>query len=155
MASSNGLKQISPDIQALVDATASLQYKIELFLAGMLPPKHGADINAFEALKQLRTRENAWKNFKPVRSRTIDLRPSTDRVTWEQAGLLATRQENTSALTFYQLSSEPHWGLPDCWDIPDVGFRVRSLKVYPDQDLLVLAEEVYVHPAYFSARNSG
>lgn len=52
--------------------------------------------------------------------------------------------EGNPTWNFHQLSPEPMWNLPAQWNITAPGFRVRSITASPEQDLLVLVEEMCV-----------
>lgn len=145
----------------LVDLTPSLQYNLEMFLAGMV----STDVNGSHStvasaatLQQLRRCRDAWNTFQPTSSRYLQelhhAAPGTntrfDGRSKEHVSrnILAVTRSDRS-IVFFQLSSKPMWGLPQCWEISARSFTPASMVICPEQDLLLLVEPVR------SAQNGG
>lgn len=137
----------------IVDATPALQYRLELLLAGMVPVEGAENTTTAALLSELLKRRKAWETFRPTSSDEFDephpRRSLTDpyfnrtKETFVHKNIAAVRKPDMRTLAFYQVSPQPMWGLPKCWEISDLGFCARNVTMSPEQDLLVLIEELY------------
>ena len=127
-------------MKALIDETPELQYKIELYGAGMLDqPSNNQDVS--EARTRLHQREDAWNRLQPLQE--IDVPPSTGSPVHEYL-MMKTGPKFDRAFqfaSFSQLSPEPQWGLPSQWEL-NFDFPVQHLHVYPEANLLIAMVEL-------------
>lgn len=138
----------------LVDLTVSLQYKLELFLAGMISTDVNCSHTAIASaatLQQMRRRRDAWDTFQPTSSKYLqELHHAVPRTNTRfdnqnrehvSRNILAVPRLDRS-IVFFQLSSKPMWGLPQCWEITARSFIPTCMAICPEQDLLLLVELV-------------
>ena len=129
----------------LVDGTAPLQYKLELFLAGMIPPTSPTNIQ--EYLDKLIRCQKNWNDFTPACHRTFPDPPLGERPirtevcdnlfveTYTPPGSL-----EPSRLVFCQVSPYRRKDYPDIWEVR-LAFRlISSVFVCTAQDLLIVAQ---------------
>lgn len=125
-------------MKLLIDGTPELQYKIELYLGGVLDTEL-RDSDIWNAVSELRKREDAWSKYKP--NREVDIQVSE----WLGSGwnIVASYSRTTpGSVEFRQITAEPLWDLPERWELPfDFSDSFHTLLIHPEVDLLVVASE--------------
>ena len=121
--------------KSLVDDSPELQYRVELFAAGMVDTEPGGG-NVYDALTKLREHESAWNKFEPLHQ--FESSSTSYHV---NRNILAEILDDR--IVFRQISAAPRWGFPAQWEIA-TGFKCGMVRVYPEEDLLVVSEFEYV-----------
>ena len=122
-------------MRSLIDDTPQLQYKVELYLAGMVETRFTeGDIHG--ALSKLRLQEEAWSRFQPLQE--FDVPSSAGRPV--KRNILIDNARHSA--TFHQLPPKPLWKLPLRWSL-NFDFAVHGIHVYPEDNLLVAVEPLY------------
>jgi hypothetical protein len=127
---------------------SSLQYKIELVLAGMQdgPP---SNLTSNERLRMLRSHQEAWSTLSWTEKETI---PMLSGDTWELFGGVLALADGPKTLVLRQLPSRLRGLETSEWKI-DVDVPVRDFSMDKDQDLLVIvdgSEWVEAFACYFT-----
>lgn len=128
-------------MKTLIDDTPALQYKLELWLAGMLDVvSRNGDVNS--ALAELRKREAAWNRYQPIREYET-LVSNCNVLSKAVTADFWSRSSESGYVDFQQITPEPQWGLPERWKL-QLDFPILSIAIYPEQDLLLAVEARYV-----------
>lgn len=121
----------------LVDQTPTLQYTINLAVAGQESSCAGVDSPA-ALLDALKRHQNAWDELKWSRQLRLPMRSGG---LWELYGGVLAQSDEEGGIFFYRLPSdlrsieEKQWSLGPSFPCP-----VRDFAMDPSQDLLLLIE---------------
>jgi hypothetical protein len=128
--------QVCSLFRALIDSLPSLQYKIELAIAGQ---EDGVGHSLSTRRRLLRRHQLSWDAL----HWTQDLRFSMFRGgLWELYGnVLAQITSNGHTLHFKQLPSQSRAIEEKAWTVNVTQFRVRDFAIDPAQDLLIIVEQ--------------
>ena len=133
--------QVNKAINLIIAGSVGIQYRLELFLAGLEDRSSNNPEPLGERLNKLRSLQSRWDQAGSSPSQTIALpgRYTSGRCCLH-GGVFAMYHEG--CIHFIRLPS-PSRGVPlMSWHTPHLGFEpVGSFAVDPDQDLLVLAEQ--------------
>ncbi|KDR85356.1 hypothetical protein GALMADRAFT_108380 [Galerina marginata CBS 339.88] len=129
--------QVCSLFRELIRGTASLQYVIELAVAGQ---RDGSNCTASSAtrLKLLRRHQSAWNDLKWSREVRIPMRNGG---LWELYGGVLGQSTQEGTLVFSQLPSDLRSIEAKEWTLgPDFGITISDFAMDPMQDLLILIE---------------
>lgn len=119
-------------MKTLIDDTPELQYKMELYLAGMLDLGQRDD-NVWNAASELRKREEAWNKYQPIRETETQLSGCLGF----GRNIVARHSSKTGSVEFRQITPELLWGLPERWEL-HFNSRIQSVLIHPEVDLLAV-----------------
>ncbi|KAJ7591110.1 hypothetical protein C8J56DRAFT_934707 [Mycena floridula] len=127
-------RELCRSFKSIIDASSSLQYKIQLAVAG-LQPTAGQKLPASTLLQTLQKYQDAWKNFKWTAKTTVRL---SDIETWEVTGnLMAYYSLDRGLFTFKQIASLYREIPLKEWSFAPQDHKVSDFTIDPTQDLLV------------------
>lgn len=133
--------QVCRGLNEIVTGASSLQYKIELAIAGLEDNlEHPLDRPTKRRL--LRAYQNAWSRVRSLSAResnTVVARLE-DGPAWELAGGVLGQSVGTTTLRFRQAASKFRGVQEKAWDV-DYGFNIRDFTMDPGQDLLAALRE--------------
>lgn len=132
----------------LIDRSPALQYKLEVFLAGMQAFDYNGD-GLDDSLYALRERERAWTEFHPASEAEVQNLGASCIGTSFHGNIIAHRTE--SSILFSQLPPLQQI-CPEQWSIDVLGVPMDYFIIYPEDDLLVAVvskQYVPVHAAAF------
>ncbi|CAE7212593.1 unnamed protein product [Rhizoctonia solani] len=138
-------------LKQFIDGSAELQYLIELYSFGYVPPSNPRhDILYPEKLRLVKEHQRQWKttswtqvDMYPLKKRNSSSVSSTYDFCggiYAQGFSLPGIGEHTRRLDLYQLPSVNRGTPWKQWSIEDLGVDVRDFVMQPDYDLLVLLE---------------
>ena len=135
--------QVCSRFRALVDSMPSLQYKIELAIAGQ---EDGVHHSLFARRRLLRRHQHNWDTLHWTHDQHITMFHGG---LWELYGnVLAQITQDRCTLHFKQLASQSRGIEEKGWTVDVSQFRVRDFGIDPAQDLLIILErpeEFVVH----------
>lgn len=126
--------QVCSDLKTVIDADATLQYHIELAVAGMEDGPSSVRSPA-ERLEILRTRQNAWNKLKWKSQQEV---PMSEGLVWEVYGNVLAQARGDATLAFHQLPSDIRGIEGRRWVLENLGVNIRDFGMDPAQDLLIL-----------------
>ncbi|KDQ64393.1 hypothetical protein JAAARDRAFT_28021 [Jaapia argillacea MUCL 33604] len=148
-------KQSCRFLKSLIEENLSLQYKIELSVAGMEDGRN-CTLSVAERLSRLKRLQQSWLELRWSEEQTL---VKSSRRVWEIAGGVWGCTTGPRGLFFAQLPSVLRGISSREWSIQDVGFTIRDFTIDPSQDLLVILElsNSAGHPRslYFLSLSSG
>lgn len=124
----------------------ALQYKLEVFLAGMQTFDYNGD-GLDDSLYTLRQRQRAWTEFRPVSEAEVQNLGASCIGTSFHGNIVAHRTK--SSILFSQLPPLQQI-CPEQWNIDILGVPMDCFIIYPEDDLLVAVlskQYVLVYPA--------
>ncbi|KDQ56121.1 hypothetical protein JAAARDRAFT_208325 [Jaapia argillacea MUCL 33604] len=126
-------RQLSHRFRAIIDATPSLQYTIELAIAGMVDnPKRSMPIE--ERRRRLMVYQENWANTSWKREEIL---PGLEKDLWELNGDVMFVMGHPDTLSLHQLPGISCGLQGSVWTIEGVGPEVLDFKIDASQDLLV------------------
>ena len=128
--------QVCSDFRDLVDSTPTLQYTIELALAGQ---EDGGRCQLSARREMLKLHQKGWTELAWTAELSV---PMLDGDIWELCGsVLAESNDDPLIIRFYQLPSKSRGIEQKEWSIPATEFQPDDIGMDPDQDLLVIIEK--------------
>lgn len=133
----------------IIDTSAELQYLLELYSFGYVPPSNPRlDLSYTEKLSLLREHQRQWKTTVSTKVNTYPLRRTKTGYssTYDFYGGVYVRGSSlhsgghTRCLDMYQFPSVNRGVEWKQWSHSDLGVDVRDFAMEPDYDLLVLME---------------
>ncbi|KAI0788515.1 hypothetical protein C8Q75DRAFT_768748 [Abortiporus biennis] len=130
-------RQVCSLLDGLVRNDASLQYKIELTVAGM-EDGSSSPLLVVERLHKLKLRQDAWNRMRFTSETAVPMRRGG---VWELYGGVLAQSRDDHGLSFRQLPSDIR-GIDDVgWTLEDLPMRIRDFSLDPSQELLVVIEK--------------
>lgn len=133
--------QVSRAFARLISASPFLEYRLELFAAGLVENPHFS-CSLEEGRKQVKDYVNVWKNFDNLKKRTHTLGPQDPR--WGKLahvgrGLLARRYGCSVSFIRTTMGQQgvEEWTV----DPPVTPFQPCGFAVYSPEDVLALVEQ--------------
>ena len=136
--------QVCSLFRALVDSTPSLQYKIELAIAGQ---EDGIHHSLFTRRRLLQRHQHNWGTLNWTQDQHISMFHGG---LWELYGnVLAQITQDGRTLHFKQLPSQSRAIEEKGWTVDISQFRMRDFGIDPAQDLLIIVERPQVFVLHF------
>ncbi|KAJ1310916.1 hypothetical protein OPQ81_009428 [Rhizoctonia solani] len=143
--------QVCHLLKRIIEESAELQYFIELYSFGYVPPSNPRnDILYTEKLQLIKEHKERWTSTSWTQVDTYPLKKRNSNSScstydfyggiYAQGFSLPGVGEHTRRLDFYQLPSVNRGTPWRQWSFEDVGVDVRDFVMQPDYDLLVLLE---------------
>jgi hypothetical protein len=133
----NCVLQVCCFFRNVISETAIFQYKIELFVNGMVDgPPDGLDVAT--RLDRLVRRQAAWDNLKCTEDKSVDMLAGS---VWELYGGVLAQATRREFLTFRQLPSQYRGISERVWTVDVSQIDLRDFTFDNAQDLLVIAEK--------------
>ncbi|KZT19104.1 hypothetical protein NEOLEDRAFT_1078539, partial [Neolentinus lepideus HHB14362 ss-1] len=129
-------QRVCSDLKKIIDESVTLQYRIELAVAGMEngPP---SSIDVAERLRRLQNYTKAWREmtFSPL-EKEIELSGHL----WELYGGVLVTSVGDTTLVFNKLPGHARGIRSQEWKIENVGFPIRDFKMDLSQYLLAMLD---------------
>ncbi|EKM54297.1 uncharacterized protein PHACADRAFT_196730 [Phanerochaete carnosa HHB-10118-sp] len=126
--------------KTLVDSTPTLQYKLQLFLSGMIAADSLGEQDILRSLTCLERRESHWKSYQLL-STELQLPHDSETFLGFSGNLMVCSGVNS--LLFYQLQPGFHKDYPEHWSIGINPDDVTEISMCPRQDLVALTRKRY------------
>lgn len=129
--------QVSNQFHHLIEASTSLQYKLDLFATGM-EDEPSVKLSKAEKRRQLERYQKAWRSFSPDTATVQDI-PLLDGPLWELSGGVLAQSVGRRLLQFKQLPGNIRGIVAHDWSL-EVDFNVDDFTFDPSQGLLLAIE---------------
>ncbi|KAG9079355.1 hypothetical protein FS749_008585, partial [Ceratobasidium sp. UAMH 11750] len=143
-------RQVCRFLWTLIDSSAELQYLIELYTLGYVPPTHPHPTQTYaESLELLRAHKSRTTSISKLKPKRYPLQQTRSGYTstydfyggvYARGSTLNSLSNATRRLELYQLASVNKQTEFKQWTHRDVGVDTRDFAMEPDFDLLVLLE---------------